>query len=159
MAIERSYGRIIWHNNAPVFQIVNPQSQQFIIYTEPILNLFRNLNSFVRIKRKDNNQNSESGFYQGEIYGSIDECVGKIKSYYKLSVYIGAPSKILEVSSDNELRDVIEMQEYYFPKVELTRFIECIDSMYTQNTHFSMLMMNTDVIYPGEKSLLLKNER
>ena len=158
MSIERSYGRIIWHNNAPVFQMVNPHSHQFIIYTEPILNLFRNLNNFVRIKRKDNNQSSKSGYYQGEIYGSIDECVGINKSYYKLSIYIGAPSKILKVSGDNELSDVIEMQEYYFPKVELTKFIECIDSMYTQNTHFSMLIMNTDVIYPGEKSLLRKNK-
>lgn len=158
MSIDRSYGRIVWHNNAPVFQIVNPRGQQFTIYTEPILNLFQNLNCFVRIKRKDSNPSNRSGYYQGEIYGSIDECKGKNKSYYKLSLFIGEPSKELRLTNDNQLSDVIEMQEFYFPKVELTEFIKCINSMYTQTTHFTMLKMNIDVIFPGEKSLLDKEE-
>lgn len=159
MAIKRSYGRIVWYNNAPAFQVVNPHSQEFIFHTESILNLFRNINSNVRIKRKDNNKNSSSGYYQGEIYASINECAGKDKSYYKIKIFIGAPSELLKVSSDEEFSDVIEMQEYFYPKVELTKFIECIDFMYTQSTHFTMLMMDTDVIFPGEKSLLGKQEK
>jgi len=159
VSIKRSYGRIVWNNNAPIFQMVNPHSQQFTIYTEPILNMFLNLNGYVRLKRKSSDQGSKPDTYHGEIYGSINECVGAVKSYYKVSIFIGAPSKILKVKDNDELSDVIEMQEYYFPKAELTRFIECIDSMYTQSTHFTMLMMDTDVIFPGEGSLLRKQRR
>lgn len=155
--MDRSYGRITWQKNMPVFQMVNSSSQQFTIYTEPLINLYRNIDQFVRIKRKDNKSNQKSGYYLGEIYGCIEEYKVEAKPYYKLTLYIGAPYKILQVDDEtNELTDVLEEQAYWFPKDELARFIECIDSMYSQMAHFSLLVMNTDIILPGEKSLLPK---
>ncbi len=135
--------------------MVNPQSQQFIIFTEQLINLYRNIGEFVRIKRKDNKASQKTGYYLGEIYGCLEEYTQNKKSYYKLTLYIGAAYKILQLNSaGTEFTDIIEEQEYWFPEEELTRFIECIDSMYSQQTHFTMLMMNTDIIFPGEKSIL-----
>lgn len=158
MTIERSYGRILWNDNAPVLHVVNPSGQQFTLQTEPILNLYRNLECFVKIKSKSKKQNCESGQYLGEIYGSIDKKVFKKQFYLLLTIFIGEPSKSLTLTSDNELSDVIEVQEYCFPKIELIRFIRCIDAMYTQATHYTMLKMNIDVIFPGESSLLCINK-
>ena len=152
MSIKRAYGRIIWQKHMPVFQMVNQQSQQFIIYAEPLINLYRNIGEFVRIKRKDNKSNQKSGYYLGEIYGRIE--VGE-PSGYKLTLFIGSPYKIMQLNAEGDgLSDVIEEQEYLFPEEDLIRFIECIDSMLIQNSHFTLLMMNTEIAFPGEKSLL-----
>lgn len=153
--MKRSYGRIIWQRNMPVFQMVNESSQQFIIYTEPLINLYRNIDKFVRVKRKDNKNNQKTGYYLGEIYGRIEEYEVDEQDYYKLTLHIGMPYKIMHLDEDTEtFSDILANQEYWFPKEELAKFIECIDTMYSQHTHFTMMLMNTDIYIPGEISLL-----
>ena len=149
----RAYGRILWRDNMPVFQMVNPSSQQFVIYAEPIINLYRNKDKFVRIKRKGKSS-KKSGYYQGEIYGILEEDKYDEKPYLKITLHIGAPYKTMHLNENRELSDVVDVQEYYFPKTELIRFIKSIDAMYTQSSHFTMLLMDTEILLPGEWSLL-----
>jgi len=118
-------------------------------------NDYRNIDKFVRVKRKDNKNNQKSGYYLGEIYGRIEEYEVDEQDYYKLTLHIGKPYKIMQLDEETDtLSDLLENQEYRFPKEELARFIECIESMYSQYAHFTMLLMNTDIYIPGEKSLL-----
>lgn len=137
----------------PVFQMVNSSSQQFTIFAEPIINLYRNKGEFVRIKRKGKSSR-KSGYYLGEIYGILEEYEYAEEDYLKITLHIGAPYKTMQLNDKNELSDVIEVQEYYFPKTELIRFIKSIDAMYTQSSHFTMMLLDTDIVYPGERSLL-----
>jgi hypothetical protein len=154
--MNRSYGRITWQRNMPVFQMVN-ESDQFIIYAEPLINLYRNIDKYVRVKRKDNKNNQKTGYYLGEIYGRIEEYEVDEEDYYKLTLHIGKPYKIMQLDEETDtLSDLLVTQEYWFPQEELTKFIECVELMYSQFAHFTMLVMNTEIYIPGEKSLLPK---
>ena len=155
MSIKRAYGRIIWQKHMPVFQMVNQQAQQFTIYAEPLINLYRKFDKFVRIKRKDNRGNQKTGYYLGEIYGRLEEYEYDEKKYCKLTLHIGSPYQTMQLNTEGtELSDVIEQQEYWFPEDELVKFIECLDVMVSQNNHFTLSIMNTEIISPVEKSLL-----
>src|SRR5665647_2163082 len=127
----RAYGRIIWHSNMPVFQMVNPNNKRFTIYTGPILSLYLKKDKFVLVKKKDNEPSAKVGHYQGEIRGILEEWEWNDENYFKITLYIGEPSKTLQINNKNEITEWLEKQEYYFPKDEFVTFIKCIDSMFT----------------------------
>ena len=146
MSIQRSYGRILWRNNILGFLMVNPYGDQFFIYAEPLINAFINAGKPVRIKRKDKKINNNAD-HPGEIFSSINEISSDNKTYTKLILYFGTTEKTICFNADNtRLLEVIEEQEYIFPKTEFTRFVKSIQAMHDQHANFNLMMMNTDVL-------------
>lgn len=149
MSIERSYGRIIWRNNILGFQMVNPYGDQYFIYAEPLINVFINPGQPVRIKRKDKKINKNADHHPGEIFSSINEISSENKVYTKLTLFYGAAEKLINFSADGtRLMEVINEQEFVFPKSEFTRFAKSIEAMHSQHTKYTLLMMNTEVLTP-----------
>lgn len=138
----------------PVFQMVNPQSQQFTIFTEPLITLYGNLNQHVRIKKLSNNQVIDSEGYQGEIWGIFKPIKRGKVLFFKVILYIGEPSKRLELDENNEISEWLAKQEYYFPEKEFISYVESIDAMYVQTSRFMTLMMNMDVVSVEGKEIL-----
>jgi hypothetical protein len=157
VAIERSYCRIVWQNRILKLHMVNPDSKQFTIFAEPLINIMKNPGHFVRVKRKDNDPDKGQGYYRGEIYGSAEDEEDGGEEYTLLTLYMGPAGKVMrfeEVEGGSQILDAIEEQRYHFPRAEFARFVGCVDSMYAQETHFSMLKMGTDIHFPGEGNLL-----
>jgi hypothetical protein len=151
MSIQRSYGRILWRNTILGFQMVNPNGDQFYIYAEPLINVFSNAGRPVRIKRRDKIINENADHHPGEIYGATEEITSNEKIYTKLILYFGAAERLIYFNADNtELQEVIDRQEFTFPKTEFTRFVKSIEAMHDQHTQFTLMMRNTDVLPPND---------
>ena len=161
MVIERAYGRIFWRkkDNMPEFQMINHNSQKFTIYAEPLINIYRNLEHYVTVKRRNREPDDKSDKYQsrykGEIQGIAEEIKNKGKTYFLLKLFFAKAYKKMDFDKETgELLDFVEAQEYYFPKLEFIRFAECIDSMHTQRSDFTKLKMNMDVHIFRKKTIV-----
>lgn len=122
------------------------QGDQFLIYVEPLLNLYNNPDSFVRIKRRDKKQKQNADHHLGEIFGTITE-LSATKPVTKLSIRFGEVERQVVINAQGtELLNISEVQEYLFPKAEFNHIIKAIECMVTQHTKFNLLLMNTEIL-------------
>ena len=130
--------------------MVNPYGDQFFIYADPLINVFLNTGRPVKIKRKDKNINKNAEHHPGEIFSAVEEIREDEKTYTKLILYFGTVDTLIRFNSDNtKLLEVIEEQEFIFPKAEFTHLVKSIQAMHDQHTDYTLMMRNTDVLAPN----------
>lgn len=162
--IERSYGKIGEQNKMLGFNMVNPDGEEFFIYAEPLINVYRNrskqMNSkkFVRIKKRDRNPQKNRGYYQGEIWAKATEMHNsrsEIKNYFQLDLFFGPAAKKLRLNDDGDgFIGVVEKQSYKFPKDEFHYFVKAIEAMYTQHTSYTLMKMGAEIYIDRDLDLL-----
>lgn len=156
--IERSYGKIGEQNKVLGFHMVNPEGEEFFIYAESLINVYRNrsklMNSqkFVRIKKRDREPQKNRGYHQGEIWARASEMHnsraidGEMKNYFKIHLFFGPASKTLSLNDDGtEINGFVAKSVYIFPKDEFRCFVKAIEAMYTQHTSYTLLKMGADM--------------
>ena len=147
MSIERSYGRIEWRNNILGFHMVNPEGQQFFIYAEQLLSVCKKNGEPVRIKRRDLNPNIRAAHHLGEIYGSLSSITSSDTLYICITLHFSSADRLIEFNQDRtELLEVIEEQDYTFPKAEWLNFTKSIKAMQSQHPQYTLLMQNCEVL-------------
>ena len=146
MSYKRSFGKIQERKGILGFHMVNAESEDFFIYDEPFINVCRNPNKYVRVKKRDRYPKDNRGYYQGEIYGYLDEVEIDGEQVSEFNLYFGPAEKALKFDAEGSLTGIINQHEYLFPKEEFLHFAKAIDLMFTQHRDFIMLKMNADVI-------------
>jgi len=147
MSIERSYGRIEWRNNILGFHMVNPEGQQFFIYAEQLLSVCKKNGEPVRIKRRDLKPNRRASHHLGEIYGSLSSITEGDTLYICITLHFSSTDRLIEFNQDRtELMEVIEEQDYTFPKAEWLNFTKSIKAMQSQHSQYTLLMQNCEVL-------------
>ena len=136
--------------------MVNHNCEEFFIYAEPLLNVCKHANNVTRIKRKDNYPDERAAHHPGEIYCSIDDVTEENTTYTRLRLYLGAAETLIKFnSSGTELLNVIEEQEFIFPKAEFVGFIKSIRAMHDQHETYTMLISNIDILPTSNRSPLV----
>lgn len=129
--------------------MVNPHGDQFFIYAEPLINVYKHTDSFVRIKHKDRKQKQNPEYHQGEIFADIREITLDDITAIKLTLYFSFVESLIRLNAEGtRLLEIAEEQHYYFPKAEFTHLAKSIEAMHNQHTPFTLLMMNTEIIAP-----------
>lgn len=147
MAIERSYGRILWRNHILGFHMVNPHGDHYFIYADPLINICRHPGQFIRVKRKDREPNPNKEHHPGEIYGSISETTEMDQTYIVLNLYLGPAEIALALNPKKTgLLNALEKQEYIFPQKEFMAFATAIEAMHEQHSPFTQLLMNGEIL-------------
>ena len=162
--IERSYGKIGEQNKLLGFQMVNPDGEEFFIYADPLINVYRNISkqsksrNFVRIKKRDRDPKQSRGYHQGEIWAKAIEMHNprrEPKKYFKIKLYFGPAAKKMTLNeTGTEFIGLVAKQTYNFPKDEFRCFVKAIEAMYTQHTSYTLMKMGAEVYIDRDLDLL-----
>ena len=130
----------------PVFHVVNQSSQQYLFYTDPIINIFDQIGEHVLVKRMNNQNENKGGYHLGEIVGHLKEDEINKKKYYILNLYFSTAYQELVIDEeDGEYANLVEQHEYIFPKEEFEGFMMTLEAMYEQQGKFQTLLRHSNV--------------
>jgi hypothetical protein len=150
--------------------MVNPSSQEFVLLAEPLINIYRNPNSFIDIKNRTANPRNRD-YCQGDIKGTLDILVPDEEAildvddvdeldlngdeYARITLFFGSTEKPLVQNKElTGFLNIVDRHEYKFPWDEFRSFVIAIEAMYTQHTEFTLLRMNGDILVKRDTSLL-----
>jgi len=138
----RSFGRIVWREDVLSFHMVNARSQRYAIFAEPLINIARNPNDFVRVKRMNSPYNRPEGTFHGEIYGCAEGILLEGVPFIMLGIHFGTADRTMSLAENGqEMRNVVAFHKYLFPEDEFHRFVQDMETMLIQSSDFASLKM------------------
>jgi len=163
--LERSYGKIGEQNKMLGFNMVNPDGEEFFIYAESLINVYKNRSkqvkskNYVRIKKRDRDPKQNRGYHQGEIWAKATEMYNprkEPKNYFKIQLYFGPAGKKLKLNKEGSgfLGILVSKAVYIFPKDEFHCFVKSIEAMYMQHTSYTLMKMGADLYIDRDLDLL-----
>lgn len=145
MMESRAYGQIQWRHGRLGLLMVNPHQQQFFLFAEPLLMMLQKPEEYTLIKRRDRKPERAIAYHGGDIWGASEN----IGESCVISLFFGPLEGKLRYDKERgEALNVIDTQQYTFPKTELAHFKASIDLMLNQKDTFNRLLLASQTV-PG----------
>ncbi len=159
----RSYARILRRKQQLGLLMVNQNQQSFFIYAQALLGLMKTENNLTLIKKRNRDPEKAFGYHGGAIFARWNKATPDNKDKDQpeavtLSLHFGEVEKKVEYDKETgELRNIIDVQEYLYPAVELETMVRGIEYMLKQQEQFDRLLFEAET-NPGFELIEIKEK-